>query len=259
MPIRIGHASIDENRKARGGAAGDQTGKEVKISDWYLHAKGWVVLRCKDTDKRERIAAAMERACANPSIGYDQNQRNTLFAAVRDQGYDPGKAAQKCETDCSALVRVCIAAAYGRDLAGDIRTATLPGTLTATGQFEKLTADKYCASSDCLLRGDILCTPVSGHTVVVLDDGAKAGGNTAPIKGFTVALPTLRKGDEGSVVCALQALLIGCGYDCGRSGADGKFGSATDTALRKYQSRHSLTTDGIAGPGTWAALLGVCA
>lgn len=75
-------------------------------------------------------------------------------------------------------------------------------------------------------------------------------------EGYPVTMRTIKKGSEGAQVKALQALLIGYGYDCGRTGADGDFGTATDAALRKYQSRQGLTPDGIAGPKTWARLLG---
>jgi hypothetical protein len=131
------------------------------------------VLRCKDENKRLKIAEAMEKATKNSDIGYDQWQRDTLFNNVKDKGFDPSKTTKKVETDCSALVRVCIAYAYGKDIAGNIRTVTEPSALVKTGEFEKLTSDKYCKSSDWLLRGDIVCTSVSGHTAVVLDDGAK--------------------------------------------------------------------------------------
>ena len=172
--VRIGHASIDEKGRIKNGTAGDQSGREVCIRDWYCHTKGWVVLRCKDAASRERIAEAMEKACANAMIGYDQNQRDSLFQNVKNAGFDPSKTTKQVETDCSALVRVCIAYAYGRDVAGNIRTVSLPKTLVNTGHFEKLTAKKYCTGTEYLLRGDILCTPVSGHTVVVLDDGSRA-------------------------------------------------------------------------------------
>lgn len=178
MTVRIGHASIDENGRAKSGAAGDQTNKEVCIRNWYLNSKGWVVLRCKDEAKRLKIAEAMEKACNNNNIGYDQNQRDSLFNNVKNSGFDPSKTTKKVETDCSALVRVCIAYAYGSDVAGNIRTISEPATLAKTGLFTKYTADKYCKSSDYLKRGDILCTPVSGHTVVVLDDGAKVKPST---------------------------------------------------------------------------------
>ena len=82
MSVLIGHASIDERGKAKGGQAGDQTKKEVCIRTWYN--KPWtVVIRFKDPTKREKAAQCMEWACANDHIGYDQNQRNSLLNAVR--------------------------------------------------------------------------------------------------------------------------------------------------------------------------------
>lgn len=69
-------------------------------------------------------------------------------------------------------------------------------------------------------------------------------------------LRTLRKGDKGDDVKALQILLIGYGYSCGSYGVDGSFGSATDRAVRAYQKAKGLSVDGIVGPKTWAMLLG---
>ena len=173
MSVKIGHASKDENSKLKGGNAGDQTGKEVYVSDYYVHSKGWVVLRCKDYAARQKIAEAMEKACANSRIGYDQGQRNTLFNNVQSNGFDPSKTTKSVETDCSALVRVCIAYAYGEDKTGNFNTETLPDVLVGTGLFEKYTDAKHCKSSDYLMRGDILCTVTKGHTVVILDNGDK--------------------------------------------------------------------------------------
>ena len=107
MAVKIGSARIDENGKAHGGAAGDQTGKEVSTQNWY--SRNWRVFRAKDEAKAKLIAKAMQAACDNSNIGYDQYQRNTLYNQVKPYGYDPAKATKKCETDCSALVRVCCA------------------------------------------------------------------------------------------------------------------------------------------------------
>ena len=82
MAVKIGHASKDENGTYVGGAAGDQTGKEVCTLSWWNNS--WTaVFRPKDSAATEKIAKAMEQACANNNIGYDQNQRTTLFASAQ--------------------------------------------------------------------------------------------------------------------------------------------------------------------------------
>ena len=60
MATKIGHASQDERKKARGGAAGDQTKTEVYSRNWYGHP--WhTVFRPKDATVAEKIAKAMEQ------------------------------------------------------------------------------------------------------------------------------------------------------------------------------------------------------
>ena len=73
----------------------------------------------------------------------------------------------------------------------------------------------------------------------------------------TVEIKVLKKGAKGADVKALQTLLIGYGHFCGGYGADGDFGSGTESALRAYQKTKGLSVDGVCGPKTWAKLLGV--
>ena len=75
-------------------------------------------------------------------------------------------------------------------------------------------------------------------------------------EGCEVKLETLKKGCEGDNVKALQTLLIGYGYDCGKHGADGDFGADTDRAVRVFQKGAGLTVDGVVGKNTWTKLLG---
>jgi hypothetical protein len=75
--------------------------------------------------------------------------------------------------------------------------------------------------------------------------------------GDAVELPMLRSGSKGETVLALQRLLIGNGYSCGRYGADGDFGAETNNAVRLYQRDNGLEVDGICGKLTWSKLLGV--
>ncbi len=67
-------------------------------------------------------------------------------------------------------------------------------------------------------------------------------------------LPTLRRGSSGEAVKELQKRLLSAGLSVGANGADGVFGSATLAAVQEFQTAHGLTTDGICGPATWAAL-----
>lgn len=68
-------------------------------------------------------------------------------------------------------------------------------------------------------------------------------------------LKTIKQGDKGAEVKAMQILLIGYGYSI-YGGADGDFGSYTAGALKKYQKKKLLAVDGICGPASWASLLG---
>ena len=178
MAVKIGHASIDENGRAQGGKAGDQTGKEVCIRNWYKHSKGWRVLRCTDPIKAGMIADAMRAAAETDKIGYDQGQRLTLYDQASKVGFDPGKVNVACETDCSALVRVCLA--YAGINVGNFRTPTEADMLMATGMFVELIGAAYTDSSDYLRVGDVLVTRTQGHTVVVLSNGPLAAEN-APV------------------------------------------------------------------------------
>lgn len=70
--------------------------------------------------------------------------------------------------------------------------------------------------------------------------------------GVTDNTPTLRRGNKGEAVEELQALLNAkFGFDLE---IDGDFGRATETAVKEFQKKHGLVTDGIVGKKTWAAL-----
>lgn len=170
MSVKIGHASIDENGKIKNGVAGDQTKKEVYTRNWYN--KPWTsVIRPKNANEAEKIARAMEQACANDNIGYDQYQRTTLFTQAKAKNWDLSKINVKCETDCSALVAVCVNCA-GISVSKDMYTGNELQALKNTGKFVVYTSSAYISSSTKLKRGDILLG--KGHTAIVLSDGSKA-------------------------------------------------------------------------------------
>ena len=63
---------------------------------------------------------------------------------------------------------------------------------------------------------------------------------------------SLRPDDEGERVRQLQEDLVALGYSTG--GIDGKYGPATERAVREFQTSSDLVVDGVAGPATLAAL-----
>lgn len=160
MAVKLGSARIDENGNARGGKAGDNNKKEVSTQNWYNHTKGWRVFRPLSAEAAKTIAQAMQDACDNDNIGYDQNQRLTLYNAAKPLNFIIEDVKTACETDCSALVRVCCAQAG--IMVSNFTTANQASRLLNSGHFVELKGDKYTKKSDYLRAGDILCTKTQG-------------------------------------------------------------------------------------------------
>ena len=80
-------------------------------------------------------------------------------------------------------------------------------------------------------------------------DYGAGGGGTEPAK-----KKTLRRGDKGTEVVYVQAILMDLGYDLQPYGADGDFGKKTEEAVKKFQQAHGLEPDGIVGEKTLSAL-----
>ena len=101
--------------------------------------------------------------------------------------------------------------------------------------------------------------PVEDETEPVEDEPVTPAEDVPATPGFVVNLRTLQRGDVSEIVRAAQMLLIGRGWRCGPWGADGEFGPDTEDGVKRYQRSQGLTVDGIIGPDTWRALLGVMA
>ena len=91
------------------------------------------------------------------------------------------------------------------------------------------------------------------------DYGMKASSvvdipSTNPTTAYELGDHTLKKGDKGNDVEDMQENLIKLGYDLGDDGADGKFGSKTDEAVRNFQRSSALEVDGKFGPKSLAAM-----
>lgn len=187
MAYIIGSARIDERGQAAGGAAGDQTGKEVCTENYYVHPLGWYAYRAKDANVANALAKAMEQACANNHIGYDQNQRTGVITQLGRYG-SLDKIAVNTECDCSSLVRACVIQATSKD-PGNFTTYNEGKALEATGLF----MDRILVTVNTkLCTGDILVTRKKGHTVIVTKGEARkaeTAANTAASSGAPSKTP----------------------------------------------------------------------
>lgn len=266
MATRIGHACIDERRKAKGGAAGDQTSTEVYARNWY--SKPWhTVFRPKDATVAEKIAKAMEQACANNNIGYDQGQRTTLYTLAKAANWDISKIKTKCETDCSALVSVCCNAA-GIKVSKDMWTGNEKSLLSNTGKFTLYTASKYVGGADYLKRGDILLG--NGHTAIVLSNGLRAGTTTTTKPATTTTkkpattsttssfLPSrgyFKRGDVSANIGKIASFMRSHfpAYT-DKKALGNTFGAYLEASIKEFQRRSGLEADGCVGKLTLAEL-----
>lgn len=244
MTVIVGSARVDERGKFQGGAAGDQTGREVATENFYVHSQGWDIVRAKAPAHRLKIAERMQAACNNPNVGYSMSDRYGINRGGIDSNVP-------VNGDCSSLARQCVKEGTGTD-PGDMTTANLKAKLLATGLFEYV--GKY-NSNTVLMTGDILVTCTKGHVVIVVkgadtdEDKSSSGSNTdAP----RVANPPLQIGAHGEEVKVLQQNLNSIIHS--NLSVDGVFGKCTHAAVQQFQKSCGINPSGIYGVQTQAAI-----
>ena len=84
------------------------------------------------------------------------------------------------------------------------------------------------------------------------------GALTAPVE-TALGSRVLKNGSIGSDVRKLQELLVKLGYDVGKCGIDGDYGSDTAKAVKLFQARNGLKQDGQYGEETHKALMAAVA
>lgn len=254
--VRMSNCGHDENGRYSGGKAGDQTGTEWYLRSWYSYPWNYI-LRWKDEELANLLADLAVEAAQNNNVGYDQGQRATFGSELQKVGWRPSKIKTPCEADCSkGTIDLIRAVGY---LKGIKELQTCNNVMSYTGNmmtwfnstagkkyFDILTG-KFLTDSSLAKRGDINLN-TAHHVNITVDNGSNAGAGGTSDKGY------LSKGDNGSAVKTMQTMLIKVGYSCGKSGADGDFGSDTDKALRAFQKANSLTVDGKYGPVSKAKL-----
>ena len=271
--VKLSNCGHDENSRYAGGKAGDQTGTEYQIINWYN--RPWMcVLRFEDQKVASLIADMAEKAARNDLIGYDQgtagntNDRYTFWQHLKASNYDPAQITVACESDCSASTAAIVkGAGYRLNLSKlkavsiYLTTYNMRKALKAAGATV-LTDEKYLTSGDYLKAGDILLND-NHHVAIAVTSGAKVESikkvseNTYQFKPETV-----KAGDKNTSVLLLQEILRARGFK-GKNGKALKLTWTADTntiyALKAYQEsrKEVLEVDGICGPATWKDLIAI--
>lgn len=215
MKVIIGSARCDENKRYSGGKRGDQRQTsvddykgEVSMQNFYIHTKGWIILRPKTPEVAIKLAQAMKNACNNPWIGYSQSDRYSLL-------YESTSTSKKVNCDCSTLIRQCIKEATGKDT-GDFNTANEVSKVLATNLFDKIEYKNGMALYD----GDILVTKSKGHTVIVVSGKSRTAVhiqlNYVKDTDYTIvtsALNVREKPVNGKIIGVLhKGSIVNCRY-----------------------------------------------
>ncbi|MDO4332539.1 MAG: SH3 domain-containing protein [Eubacteriales bacterium] len=176
--MSISNCGHDENNKYSGGTAGDQTGTEWAIINWYN--RPWkCVLRHPDAKVRAKIAELAKAAANNNKIGYDQSQRGTFWTQLQKANYNPANITTACEADCSSGVSAIVKAVgyllnitLLKNVNASLTTSGMRAAFKNAG-FTVLTDSKYLTSDAYLLEGDILLND-GAHTATNLTNGSMA-------------------------------------------------------------------------------------
>ncbi len=260
----LSNSGHDSRGMYSGDAAGDQTGDEWAIVNWYNYPYGgWdYVLHHPNKTIRSMIATLATEAANNDNIGYDQSERYTFWQQLQSVGYHPKNITTPCEADCSSGV-IAIAKAAGI-LCGDSAlgnisiygyTGNLRQILTAVG-FESYSDAKYLTGDTWLYAGDFLLN-TENHVCTCITDGANVKEDSNK---FMFATKELVPGNQGLDVYRLQTILKARGYYKGN--IDKSFGNQTKTAVIAFQQKAGLISKGLSTAGhcdnnTWATLLGL--
>ena len=198
----ISNCGHDENGRYSGGKAGDQTGTEWQVINWY--SRPWkCVLRHPNAKVRAMIANMAKAAAINNKIGYCQSHRGTFWTNLADSNYDPAQITVACEADCSSGVAAIVKGAgyrLGIDALKKVSTACYTGNLRAAlkaAGFEVLTESKYLTSDAYLFAGDILLND-NAHVATNLTTGSKASGTSAPSKSINEVAKEVINGKWGN-------------------------------------------------------------
>lgn len=259
---------------------GDYTTRQKKVYEYITkYASDTEIKETTATEvKKEETAVSAVQEKINKAIAWmEETAKDDRHGYCQDHRW--GKDG---DYDCSsAVITAWEQAGVPVKSRGATYTGNMLSVFKANG-FVDVTAQVNRSTGAGLVRGDVLLNTVH-HTAMYCGDGkeveasinekgtahgGKPGDQTGKeflirsyrnypwtnvlryTDGVAGSKNYLEKGDSGAAVKTMQLMLIECGYSCGAAGADGEFGSGTDSALRKFQKDNSLAVDGQYGPAS---------
>ena len=157
-------ASIGSNGKVIDDLVGDQNGREVKIGEYYNFGQKWVI-RFRSKKRGRKAAAATKMLARNNNIGYNQNNRKSLYIQCELINWDIDRIYQihPCDCDCSLLAVCAVNFAYGKSLLPySLTTYSLPNIVNQyKTKFKRADND---IKSQRFHKGDLVGKP--GHVII---------------------------------------------------------------------------------------------
>ena len=168
--VIIGQACCNEFGKLSGGKPGDQTGREVCMSNWSS-GYGWLYMfRHKEPAVRLKIAQYTMDTCNNQNIGYniDKPNRYAAWDNAEKNGHDIKGIKKKGDTTCSQLVSMVLRAVGTliKYAPRHMDIAVMTKVMPTNPDFVMYRGKAYTQSSAKLQPGDILLS--SHHTAIVV-------------------------------------------------------------------------------------------
>lgn len=266
---------------------GDYTTRQKKVYEYIAKyasdAATGTVTKAETTveTKKEESTVSTVQQKINKAINWmEETARDDRHGYCQDHRWG-----EDGDYDCSsAVITAWEQAGVPVKSKGATYTGNMLSVFKANG-FVDVTAQVNRSTGAGLIRGDVLLNTVH-HTAMYCGNGKEVeasinekgtahGGKPGDQTGREFLIRNYRNypwtnvlrytggnstsattknyleiGDSGSAVKTMQLMLIECGYFCGFCGADGEFGSGTETALRRFQEDNNLAVDGQYGPAS---------
>lgn len=163
--MKIVHAVANEVGTGTGGQLGDQTGKEIRVAEWYR--RPWEMYIEPVDRNLGRRAAEIAKLIAAGNFGYDRVNRWSGLRSIQNFGTEKGSG----DFDCSSLCIACYKLA-GLDIAASGYTGSLEKIFKAQG-FKVYKDPAHLDTPQAAVAGGMFCTP-NAHVVICVEDGQGA-------------------------------------------------------------------------------------